>query len=101
MLEQYQKLLTQNVLCEDKAQQSAVQALVKLSKQLISAEHNKIKSKKSSANFFFKFTTSKAKPIVRGLYFHGRVGRGKTMLMDLFYDPRLCVIKRSDFRPVG
>jgi len=74
------------VLCEDKAQQSAVQALVKLSKQLISAEHNKIKSKKSSANFFFKFTTSKAKPIVRGLYFYGRVGRGKTMLMDLFYE---------------
>jgi predicted ATPase len=45
LLEQYQKLLTKNVLCEDKAQQNAVQALAQLSEQLILAEHERLKKK--------------------------------------------------------
>ncbi|MDX2371093.1 MAG: cell division protein ZapE [Colwellia sp.] len=86
MLEQYQKLLTQNVLCEDKAQHSAVQALAQLSEQLVLVEHDRLNNKKSSFGFFSKKTINKRKPVTRGLYFHGRVGRGKTMLMDLFYE---------------
>jgi len=86
LLDQYQQLLTQKVLCEDKAQHNAVQALAKLSKQLVLAEYNDAQSKKSSINFFSKITVNKAKPVIRGLYFYGRVGRGKTMLMDLFYE---------------
>ena len=90
MLEQYQNLLTQNVLCEDKAQHSALKALAHLSEQLLLAEHAKPKNnhrdKKLSLSFLLKNTTNENTAITRGLYFHGRVGRGKTMLMDLFYD---------------
>ena len=86
MLEQYQKLLTQNVLCEDKAQQYAVQALAQLSEQLVLAEHDRFKNKKSSFYLLSKITKNKSKSVIRGLYFYGRVGRGKTMLMDLFYE---------------
>jgi cell division protein ZapE len=86
LLEQYQKLLTQNVLCEDKAQHSAVQALAQLSEQLVLAEHDRFKNKKSSFDLLSKITRNKSKSVIRGLYFYGRVGRGKTMLMDLFYE---------------
>jgi len=86
LLEQYQELLTQNVLCEDKAQLSAVQALAQLSEQLVLAEHDRIKNTKTSFDFLSKITTKKTKPVIKGLYFFGRVGRGKTMLMDLFYE---------------
>jgi cell division protein ZapE len=86
LLEQYKKLLAQNVLCEDKAQHSAIEALVQLSELLLLAKHDRVKSKKSSFSFLSKSTNNKNKPTMRGLYFHGRVGRGKTMLMDLFYE---------------
>ena len=86
MLEQYKKLLAQNVLCEDKAQHSAIETLAKLSEQLILAKHDRVKSKKPTFSFLSKSTNKKNKPVMRGLYFHGRVGRGKTMLMDLFYE---------------
>ena len=86
MLAQYQQLLTQNVLCEDKAQLSAVQALAKLSEQLVLAEHESVKNTKIAFDFLSKISTKKTKPVIKGLYFFGRVGRGKTMLMDLFYE---------------
>jgi cell division protein ZapE len=86
LLEQYQQLLAQNVLCEDKAQLDAVQSLAKLSEQLVLAEQAKKKNKKTSLPFLSKITSNKDKTIVQGLYFYGRVGRGKTMLMDLFYE---------------
>lgn len=95
MLEQYQQLQKQQVLCEDKAQFSAVIALDKLSKQLVLASgtnnqknssNNLLASNKRLAKLLPKLFSKKAKPTVKGIYFYGRVGRGKTMLMDLFYE---------------
>ncbi|MBU2893232.1 AFG1 family ATPase [Colwellia sp. D2M02] len=68
MKQAYQKLLDSNELSFDEAQVNAVDALNQLAEQLLNAD---------------KSTTASAK--IKGLYFYGRVGRGKTMLMDLFY----------------
>ena len=100
MLKKYQQLIKEQVLCEDKAQYLAVAALDNLSKQLV------LRSKQGHskrllahafscllANKLFRFkplsrlkSLSENAPIEpRSIYFYGRVGRGKTMLMDLFY----------------
>lgn len=84
MFSQYNNLLEQQVLCEDKAQHQAVAALAALSGQLVVAS-NTAKLKKSSNTLLNKLFSHKTKPIIKGLYLYGRVGRGKTMLMDLFY----------------
>jgi len=85
------------VLCEDKAQYSAVAALDILSKQLVQLSNER---KKSHAKRFlnsivarlplhkifrYKSHPESAIPQFKSLYLYGRVGRGKTMLMDMFY----------------
>ncbi len=74
------------MLCEDKAQSIAVDELDKLATQLIATQNN---AQTPSANVFTQYLSQKVQDksnsIVKGLYFYGRVGRGKTMLMDLFY----------------
>lgn len=69
MKEAYQELLDDKQLDFDDAQTEAVEALILLSEQLLAQ----------------KYLPKKLKKSIPGLYFHGRVGRGKTMLMDLFY----------------
>ena len=68
MKDAYQDLLTNKQIDFDAAQTEAVDALFSLSEQLAQQKLPK-----------------KLKKTISGLYFHGRVGRGKTMLMDLFY----------------
>lgn len=76
--EQYQQLIELNKLKSDNEQYKAALALDDLSRKLICAQNPK--------SILFKINNlfTKHEPI-QGIYFHGRVGRGKTMLMDLFY----------------
>jgi len=75
----YQELVASNQLLYDSAQLSAVNALEKLTAELVKKQAEQ-KSLVSKITHLYKTA-----PITQGLYFYGRVGRGKTMLLDLFY----------------
>ena len=79
----YQRSLTQQGFVADAAQLMAVEKLQKLYKGLIARAALPVKK-----NLFEKLGFSKAKSVepVMGLYFWGGVGRGKTFLMDAFYE---------------
>jgi len=73
VIQAYEDLVDSKNLSHDPAQEKAIQALSKLALSL------QIPVKKSWFNQPKQTFQSK------GIYFYGRVGRGKTMLMDLFY----------------
>ena len=73
----YQKLLESGEINHDKAQMDVLDALEELEKILLEPE--------TSSGFVGKLF-SKKKVAIKGLYLWGGVGRGKSMLMDLFYD---------------
>lgn len=75
--ERYQTDLKRPDFVKDAAQANAVEHLQRLYEQLIIA-HNK-------SNGFLGKLFGKHKPI-KGLYFWGGVGRGKTYLMDIFFE---------------
>ncbi len=88
MFKQYHQLIQQQVLCEDKAQLSAVTALSSLTTQLVHAQAQDTATSSITlkiSRLFERKKLHRQSPTIKGLYFHGRVGRGKTMLMDLFY----------------
>lgn len=76
-LEHYQADLKRSDFAKDAAQENAVKHLQRLYDDLVAA-HNK------SSTLMGKLF-QRNKPI-KGLYFWGGVGRGKTYLMDIFYD---------------
>ncbi|MBL4711545.1 MAG: AFG1 family ATPase [Gammaproteobacteria bacterium] len=82
LTEQYKKALLQPDMAHDAVQQQAVIKLEKLSLILSTTRHR-------SFFYFIKrlspFKQFRPKPI-QGLYFWGGVGRGKTWLMNLFYE---------------
>src|SRR4051812_19848203 len=67
----YRQRLAAGAIQPDAEQQQAVVALEKLSAQL-----------KKTAGFWAKLTGTSAP---KGFYFYGGVGRGKSMVMDLFF----------------
>lgn len=80
-LERYQHDLDEGSLQPDAAQAEAVQRLQKVFDELVSATP---KESGSLLKKLFKRQEPIASP--KGLYFWGGVGRGKTYLMDAFYD---------------
>ncbi|GGF79366.1 cell division protein ZapE [Azorhizobium oxalatiphilum] len=81
VIARYNAMLAKGEIREDAAQAKVVAALARLELAL----KDKALAKKSSA-LGWLFGRRPAAPPPRGLYIYGRVGRGKTMLMDLFLE---------------
>lgn len=80
--QRYQKDLERSDFQKDSAQEDAVRRLQSLYDKLVEAERDRSKPK---AKLFRKLKKGKEDP-VKGLYFWGGVGRGKTYLMDTFFE---------------
>ncbi|WP_096085244.1 cell division protein ZapE [Agaribacterium haliotis] len=78
-LERYRHDIEYQGFQEDAAQAAAVSLLDKLYLDLLAQNEARVKT------WFSWFRKQDTQPL-RGLYFWGGVGRGKTYLMDLFYD---------------
>lgn len=84
-LARYQRDLQRPDFRHDPAQEIAVKHLQHLYEQLVAAW--KAEQQKSVfGNFFKRFASDSSRELVRGLYFWGGVGRGKTYLMDNFFE---------------
>lgn len=80
-LKLYNEKIQAGVLHADPEQQRAANALQRL--------HDELTAKYDwRAHSWWQVLAQKFKPSAapRGIYMHGGVGRGKSMLMDLFYD---------------
>ncbi|MUK90941.1 cell division protein ZapE [Aliivibrio fischeri] len=84
-LEKYQQDLNQEGFMHDSAQQNAVEHLDDLYRRFLELKVPEEPAKKSWKRFFKKEKPQKLTP-EKGLYFWGGVGRGKTYLVDTFYD---------------
>lgn len=78
-LQRYRSLVGSGALKPDPAQLLAAEKLELLANRLAQYEP-------PSKTDFFSFFTRKRGEVPQGLYMFGGVGRGKTMLMDLFFD---------------
>ncbi|MEX1036550.1 MAG: cell division protein ZapE [Sneathiella sp.] len=90
-LDAYRKLLSQNELQPDPIQRLAIEKLQTLHRRLINYDPG------TSAKWTQFFRLGPRKPRVeppQGLYIYGDVGRGKSMLMDLFFETAPVAHKR-------
>lgn len=87
--EHYAALIAAGEIERDLAQEAVVAMLIQLETRL--ATH-RLARKSSSLGWLFG--SQEPKEPIKGLYLHGEVGRGKTMLMDLFFEASPVVRKR-------
>src|SRR5437660_1522003 len=87
--ERYAALVHDGEIERDSAQESVAVKLTRLEARL--AQH---RLSRKSSHLGWLFAKSKPEGPIRGLYIHGDVGRGKTMLMDLFFANSLVKRKR-------
>lgn len=76
LLQEYDRLVSSGELKPDKEQRGAAERLDRLQQEL---------EAESGGSFFKRIFKGKAET-PRGVYVWGAVGRGKSMIMDLFYD---------------
>jgi cell division protein ZapE len=86
-LDQYEALVTSGAIEPDAAQREVAEALGDLEQKL---SHYKPQRKQGLLGRLFG---DKDNGPPRGLYVHGEVGRGKTMLMDLFF--QACAVEHK------
>ena len=79
----YDHLEETGAIARDPAQMVVVEALDRLIEELSA---KRLAAKKSALGWLFAKRRPAAREPVKGLYVHGEVGRGKTMLMDLFFE---------------
>ncbi len=84
-LERYQLDLQRDGFSHDVAQEKAVQCLQRLYDELVEAEQTE-RAASVVQRLLGKFLRDESAEPIRGLYFWGGVGRGKTYLMDTFYE---------------
>jgi cell division protein ZapE len=79
---QYAADIAEGRLERDAAQVAVLDILAQLETRIV---EYRLARKSSSLGWLFG-SRQNAQPHVKGLYLHGAVGRGKTMLMDLFFE---------------
>jgi cell division protein ZapE len=84
----YQSLVSSGAIEPDAAQEEAADALAELEQRL--SDYKPLRKQGLLGRLF----GDKDEPPPRGLYIHGEVGRGKTMLMDLFFQHSSVAHKR-------
>src|SRR6195256_4657221 len=84
----YQSLISSGAIEPDAAQAQAAEAFAALEGRL--ASYKPVRKQGLLGRLF----ADKDEAAPRGLYVHGEVGRGKTMLMDLFFQQSPVVHKR-------
>src|SRR5258708_5764865 len=84
----YQALVSSGAIEPDAAQDEAAEAFAGLEQRL--ASYKPLRKQGLLGRLF----ADKDEAPPRGLYVHGDVGRGKTMLMDMFFQQSLVVHKR-------
>jgi cell division protein ZapE len=87
---QYAALVANGEIERDRAQEGVLERLSALDQRL---SQHRLARKSSSLGWLFGARERREEPI-RGLYIFGDVGRGKTMLMDLFFAASPVVRKR-------
>jgi cell division protein ZapE len=86
----YAALIAADKIELDPGQAMLVQRLAALEQRL---EERRLARKSSSLGWLFA-KRARAEPPLKGLYIYGEVGRGKTMLMDLFFETSAVERKR-------
>lgn len=82
VMQRYQHLVASRSVARDVEQERVVRALDRLIDEIIA---KRLAIKSSALGWLFA-KKRETRQLVKGLYIHGSVGRGKTMLMDMFFD---------------